>query len=238
VGVTAASDGAITLKCNVDTGGGGGGDDCGAEPASVPNSSWTCVGTAWQLTCDAHFADADGSTANGCEADLRTDPNNCGAVGVHATLPHATASCVNGVVTLVSCDAGFYDANGIVSDGCETQPDPFADAFATATNLGVINLGSTKQVTGNSVPLGDDDWFVVTFPAGVSASIQLTVNPGNLFHFEVWESSTSQLPTIGGGTAGTYTIGSTAKQLWFRVYSTSSVLIGNPYTLKFASDLP
>jgi hypothetical protein len=231
VGVTTASDGAITLKCNADTSGGGGGTGCGTEPASVPNSSWTCAGTTWQLACDANFADVDGATANGCEVDLLTDPNNCGGVGVKATLPHATASCVSGVVTLASCDIGYYDADGIASDGCETQPDSWPDSFATASNLGTVNRGSSRAVTGNSVPQGDVDWFTVTFAAGAAASIQLTTNPYSLFHFEVWESSTSQLSTLGGGTSASYQIGATAKQLWIKVYSTSSTLTGNSYTL-------
>jgi hypothetical protein len=232
--VATASDGTITLKCNVDTSGGGTGAGCGTEPASVPNSSWACVGTTWQLACNANFADVDGSTVNGCEVDLLTDANNCGAVGVKATLPHATASCVNGVVTLVSCDVGYYNADGIAGNGCETQADSWADSFATASNLGTVNLGSSSTVTGNIVPQGDVDWFTVTFAAGAAASIQFTSNPGSLFHFEVWESSTSQLSTLGGGTSASYQIGSTAKQLWIKVYSSSSTLTGNSYTLRFA----
>ena len=231
VAVTTASDGAITLKCNVDTSGGGGNTGCGTEPAAVPNSSWACVGTTWQLACDANFADVDGTTGNGCEVDLRTDANNCGAVGVTTNVPHATASCINGVVTIDSCDSGYYNVNGIAGDGCETQADLFADSFATASNLGTLNLGSSRTVTGNIVPQGDVDWFTVTFAAGAAASIQLTTNPGSLFRFEVWESGTSQLSTLGGGTAANYQIGSTAKQLWIKVYSTSSTPTGNNYTV-------
>jgi hypothetical protein len=33
--------------------------------------------------CSPHFADCDGDVRNGCETDLRDDPLNCGACGVH-----------------------------------------------------------------------------------------------------------------------------------------------------------
>ena len=102
-------------------------------------------------------------------------------------------------VTIDSCDSGYYNVNGIAGDGCETQADLFADSFSTASNLGTLNLGSSRTVTGNIVPQGDVighcDFCI--FAAGAAASIQLTTNPGSLFRFEVWESGTSQLSTLG-----------------------------------------
>ena len=41
-------------------------------------------------------------------------------------------------VTL-ACDAVYYNADALVSNGCETQPDPWPDSFATASNQGTLN---------------------------------------------------------------------------------------------------
>jgi hypothetical protein len=177
VGVTTASDGTISLNCNADI---GGGSDCGTEPAAVANSSWACVGTEWQL----------------------------------------------------ACDAGYYNADALVSNGCETQPDPWPDSFATASNQGTLNRGQSKVLTGNSVPQEDVDWFTVTFGVFSTASISL-VSDSNLFRLEVWDSPTSQLPTAG--TSASYTVGATPKQLWIKVYSLSSTLDGSNYALTLAS---
>jgi hypothetical protein len=222
----------ISLHCNAGTSGGGGGGGCTAEPAAVANSSWACVNSTWQLVCDANFGDADNDTANGCEADLLTDPNNCGAVGVKASAPHATASCVNGHVTIVACATGYYDIDGIVSNGCEVQADNGSDTLAGAGNLGTVNRGSTVTVTGNLVPFGDVDWFVVTMAANSAARMALTSNPGNSFRIEVWDSPTTQVAR-GDGCLCDYqtTIGSTSKQFWIKVYSVAPAASGSAYTL-------
>src|SRR5205085_3369539 len=66
----------VTLHCDVAS-------KCPSSLPSYANSTTTCdaaTGTIG-LTCDTGFADANGQIADGCELDLRSDPNNCGAVG-------------------------------------------------------------------------------------------------------------------------------------------------------------
>src|SRR5512146_86936 len=58
--VTTANDGTITLKCDTTV-------SCGAQPAAVPHSTWSCSGGTWTLLCDATWYDQDGDPANGCE---------------------------------------------------------------------------------------------------------------------------------------------------------------------------
>jgi len=194
------------------------------------------VGTTWQLSCDANFADVDGQTATGCEVDLLTDAGNCGAVGVTTNVPHATASCVNGVVTISSCDSGYYNLDGLAGNGCETQADSWPDSFGTASNIGTLNTGQTVQLIGNIVPQGDVDWFTVTFAPNSAARIVFVSNAGSQFRFENYESATSPpLPTFGGGQDFQAQIGSTAKQLWVKVYRAFGSLNGNSYSLRFSS---
>ncbi len=52
---------------------------CGAAPNATP----ACVAGACGLgACAPGYGDCDGSAANGCEVNLRTTINSCGACGV------------------------------------------------------------------------------------------------------------------------------------------------------------
>ncbi|MDO9021346.1 MAG: MopE-related protein [Deltaproteobacteria bacterium] len=46
-----------------------------------PHATPTCTAATCGQTCDSGFGDCDANAANGCELDLRSDPNNCGACG-------------------------------------------------------------------------------------------------------------------------------------------------------------
>ncbi|MFZ5890040.1 MAG: protein kinase domain-containing protein [Myxococcota bacterium] len=69
--------------------------------------------------CHKGFDDCDGNAANGCEADIRLDPDNCGACKRRCPeLPHAERGCGD-VCTIWRCHAGHRDCNGEMQDGCE-----------------------------------------------------------------------------------------------------------------------
>lgn len=54
--------------------------DCGGcSPAA--NAVVSCVRGACAVTCDRGFEDCDGNGANGCEASLNADAQNCGKCG-------------------------------------------------------------------------------------------------------------------------------------------------------------
>ena len=96
---------------------------------------------------NAGFANADGAIFNGCETNINTDPNNCGSPGNTLNFPNATAECINGVGAIASCNAGFANADGVTSDGCEVNlnTDPL--------NCGSIGnmCGSLPHATGECV---------------------------------------------------------------------------------------
>ncbi len=80
--------------------------------------------------CDGHDNDCDGiadeywiPVDEGGEGHFMDDPQNCGYCGVDCTglYNHATGGCVNGLCAMQQCDSGWIDANGFMSDGCETQ---------------------------------------------------------------------------------------------------------------------
>jgi hypothetical protein len=89
--------------------------DLGSSVASCGACGVACGGG--DPVCDAgvcRTACADGPT------DLATDVRNCGACGHACSTEHGTASCSGGACA-ITCDAGFGDCDGDVTDGCETS---------------------------------------------------------------------------------------------------------------------
>jgi hypothetical protein len=56
------------------------GSSCVACPTG-PNGTALCVSGLCSLQCASGFGNCDGKPSNGCEADLSSDQNNCGACG-------------------------------------------------------------------------------------------------------------------------------------------------------------
>jgi hypothetical protein len=122
-------------------------NNCGScsNVCNLPNAAQTCTNGACQVAlCNAGFAHCSGPVSNGCEVNVTTNLNNCGACGVVCNLPNATSSCSNSACQVVSCSPGFGNCNGIASDGCEVN-----------LNTNVNNCGNCGLVCNppNSTPL-------------------------------------------------------------------------------------
>jgi hypothetical protein len=79
----------------------------------------------------------------------------------------AQNACTNGFCSVGMCAQGYYDLNGNGADGCECQQDA-AESSATSVCAGAAPAGMVLEsppgmvtLTGNIVPLGDEDWFQV-----------------------------------------------------------------------------
>lgn len=72
--------------------------------------------------CDTNYADCNGSPEDGCEANLLTDPEHCGACDDAAcSSAGGVAGCRAGECT-IRCDEGFDDCDDNIRDnGCETN---------------------------------------------------------------------------------------------------------------------
>ncbi len=69
--------------------------------------------------CDDGWGDCDADLENGCEEQLLTNPDNCGACGLTCAFAHAAASCVAGTCAMGSCFVNFADCDEDRENGCE-----------------------------------------------------------------------------------------------------------------------
>jgi hypothetical protein len=102
---------------------------CG-NACAIANGRAACTSGACAVaSCNASYADCDGSPDDGCEAALNTSTANCGMCGRACTNPHGATSCV-AAACVPSCSSGYANCDGNQLNGCET-------ALNTASNCGM-----------------------------------------------------------------------------------------------------
>lgn len=74
------------------------------------------------LECSSGYDDCNGDTGDGCETELSTSVESCGACGRACLAVNATALCVEGACETL-CDDGYADCDGAYLNGCETSLD-------------------------------------------------------------------------------------------------------------------
>lgn len=77
---------------------------CGiACPSPGPNGKRTCSNGVCGSECAEGWADCNGDPADGCEVDLRANPDHCGACGKQCDVA-AGQPCIEGKCLMVDCD--------------------------------------------------------------------------------------------------------------------------------------
>ncbi len=190
-------------------------DHCGTcdKACSYANAGAVCRSSACALsTCAANFDDCDKRATNGCEADLRTNADNCGACGTRCQLSNARSACMASACAVSSCNAGFGNCDLMAANGCEAE---FAkDALhcgncATACGQGqecvegmcvardLIVFGGFKDLT-----IGTTSDAVWKFNLGTQMFTQLNptgTGPGELADMAyAWDSASHRLLIFGG----------------------------------------
>ncbi|MFO0647193.1 MAG: DUF1565 domain-containing protein [Polyangiales bacterium] len=125
---------------------------CGRACPRRTNSFPGCLDGTCVSSCVTGFSDCDGSEANGCEVDTRSDLASCGACGRACAPANATGACAAGRCSIASCNAGFADCDMNPANGCEVD-----------TRVSITSCGRC----GNVCPAGTNQ--VPTCGAGVCA---------------------------------------------------------------------
>lgn len=100
--------------------------DCEAPPEGDP-AAVECKDETCSLNCPDDTGDCNERAADGCEVDLLTSTNHCGACQLNCEPAHAVGSCVGGECLIKTdepnqgCDANYADCNRLSEDGCEAN---------------------------------------------------------------------------------------------------------------------
>ena len=94
---------------------------CGLACAVTNGAAGCAAGRCTVASCNAGFADCNGTPADGCEVNTRSDASNCAACGTRCTLANATPACVSARCDIAACNAGFADCDAVASNGCEVN---------------------------------------------------------------------------------------------------------------------
>jgi hypothetical protein len=143
-------------------------DHCGSceSPCALPNASAACVrGSCVVAQCAPGFANCDGDVANGCEANLITDADNCGACAHACVAPNATPACEQGQCVVSACNLGSMDCDGNPGNGCEALLSN--DRF---------NCGACGQACASAKPLCVEGVCVACVGEGGCATCLVSTN--------------------------------------------------------------
>ncbi len=104
--------------------------DAGPADAGQPDAGPVDAGTPDApeagVACPMGLGDCDGDPANGCEVDLRNNPDHCGGCGMACfRAPNVVRACRSTGCDPFRCASGRANCDGDMANGCEvnTQTD-------------------------------------------------------------------------------------------------------------------
>jgi hypothetical protein len=130
-----------------------GGSDAGALcQLSCDNShgSALCQAGVCTVECANGYADCDGRSDNGCEANITSAADSCGGCGASCQNLHGGRSCSSGLCA-PTCSQGFADCDGEPDNGCESdlsRPISCGDCATSCSN----EHGTTVCNNGKCLP--------------------------------------------------------------------------------------
>lgn len=112
---------------------------------SAANGTATCNQGQCEIACASNYADCDGVLTNGCETQLATDTQHCGAChAACADAVHGSSLCRAGHCELSTCTAPFGNCDGNSSNGCESNAE--TDAMNCGGCGNVCNLPHAESI--------------------------------------------------------------------------------------------
>jgi len=159
---------------------------CGACQAAcmpVAGGAPSCVMSQCVVgSCDAGLADCDNKVSTGCETDLKTSVQNCGACGNNCgAVANGTPACIGFACGIGSCNNGYDDCYGGAADGCETHllTDLSHCGACSAPCANVAN--GTKSCSNGSCAIGSCDTGYADCDNNVGSGCEIDTN-NNISH--------------------------------------------------------
>ncbi len=144
---------------------------CGESCPAVLDGQALCADSVCGAACAPGFfdcnLDASSLDGDGCEVELATDVDNCGACGVSCEADNAATACTMGACEIATCDAGFEDCDMVVANGCEVEVD-FNDA----------NCGACGTACGAGEACFEGECFADATQTGEDCTTPIVLSPG------------------------------------------------------------
>jgi hypothetical protein len=154
-----------------------------------------CItGSATTELCNGSDDNCDGIVDNGVDASMCPPPPQV----LTTTCASCGPGCGRCAITPDGCNETWYDINGAYIDGCECQQEATEASSGSCPDsvrdLGdMSDVGSTVEVRGNCVPVGDVDWYVFraldiddTDCDAFHVVVEFVTNPDLAFRFNVY----------------------------------------------------
>jgi len=144
------------------------GTDCLLDNAVAKCQEGGC--TLVKCVDELLYGDCDQNKGTGCETELWKDIAHCGECSLLCTFPNAFPACVNGTCTISTCKPDYFDCDGDLSTGCESN---------SLTDVG--NCGECGKVctTMNSSKIGICKDKVCSFEGCPPGTQNMDGDPGN-----------------------------------------------------------
>ncbi|MFO0561213.1 MAG: FG-GAP-like repeat-containing protein [Polyangiales bacterium] len=175
---------------------------CGTTCTAAMGAMARCDNGMCSQGCPDGFADCDGNSSNGCETDVRTSVDHCGACGtVCSAGANGVRSCVAGTCRS-TCATGFGDCDSNMANGCET------DLRTSATNCGMCGTRCTAMqvCAAGACAMPCPNAGEARCPAGAMGELQCVDPQSDLDHCGVCGNrcmaGANSVPTCAMGSCG------------------------------------
>jgi hypothetical protein len=122
------------------------------------NGQTSCVAGSCVPSCAAGWEDCDGNPNNGCETNVNSNKDNCGACGTKCTNANGNTSCVLGLCT-PACSSNYASCDGNPNNGCETSLLTSVGNCGSCGSQCTNDHGTTSCVSGACVPVCSAGWM-------------------------------------------------------------------------------
>ncbi|MBI5537560.1 MAG: hypothetical protein HY898_32860 [Deltaproteobacteria bacterium] len=174
---------------------------CGtcAKICNGTNGTPGCASGACTIACATGFANCDGSADNGCEVNLKTDPQHCNSCSTVCNGTNGTATCTNGACG-INCNPGYGNCDGNLGNGCETNINSNTSHCGGCGNACSTVNGSPACASGSCSITCNAGFGNCNNNAADGCEINTTNNPSHCNGCGQACSNNNGTPSCSGGT--------------------------------------